>query len=65
MSAINADNLSANKVIYVLATGGVDLLAVFVNIGLLSNVGRRWGCLLSFGLSGICMLVLLSIPSGK
>lgn len=48
-----------------LATGAVDLVAVLVNIAVLSNVGRRWGCALSFGLSGLCMLALLIIPRGN
>lgn len=64
-AAINADNLSAKKVIYVLATGGVDTLAIFLNIALLSNLGRRLACTLSFGFSGLCMLALLVIPDGK
>lgn len=64
-SAINADNLSANKVIYVLSTGGVDFLAVFVNIGVFRNLGRRWACMIAFGLAGICMFALLVLPQGK
>lgn len=65
MLTINADNLSANKVFYVLATGGVDLIALFANITLLGNLGRRWGCTLSFGLSGLCMMALLIVPQGN
>lgn len=60
--AINADNLSANKVVYVATTGGVDILAYSATILLLRFIGRKWACMWWYGLAGLCMLLLIVIP---
>lgn len=63
--ALNADNLSSSKVIYVAATGCVDLLAYSFTVVLLRFVGRKWACFSYFATAGICMLILIAVPLGK
>lgn len=63
--AINADNISASKVVYVASTGAVDIVAYSITIFLLRHVGRKWACFSNFAWSGICMFVLLAIPVGN
>lgn len=62
-TALNATNLSSNRIIYVTATGCVDMLAYMTGILLISYIGRKWGCFWSFALAGSCMLVIMVLPS--
>lgn len=64
-SAINADNLSANRVVYVSATGIVDFLGYVGSILWLTYVGRKWGCFSFYALASACMLLLLVIPRNE
>lgn len=61
--ALNAGNLSTNRVVYVSATGGVDICAYLIGILLLAYIGRKWSCFWSFAMAGVCMLAILVIPS--
>lgn len=60
--ALNASNLSTNKVVYVSATGAVDICAYLSGVLLLAYIGRKWSCFWSFVLAGVCMLAILVIP---
>lgn len=65
ITAINADNLSANRYIYVACTGLVDIPAYIIPIFILKYTGRR---LSSFGLylaAGLSLLAVLAIPRGN
>lgn len=63
-TAINADNLSANRVVYVAATGGVDITGIVASMILLRFVGRKLSIFLLYALSSLCLLILLAIPRG-
>lgn len=64
VTAINADNLSANRVVYVAATGGVDIAGIIVSMVLLRFMGRKPSIFVLYALSGTCLLSLLAIPRG-
>uniref|UniRef100_A0A1B0CRA0 Putative organic cation transporter protein n=1 Tax=Lutzomyia longipalpis TaxID=7200 RepID=A0A1B0CRA0_LUTLO len=62
ITAINADNLSANRYLYVAFTGLVDIPAYIIPIFILKYTGRRMS---SFGLylaAGLSLLAVLAIP---
>lgn len=63
--ALNADNLAANRVIYVAATGAVDILAYILSIILLNFFGRKLSSCGLFGLSGFFLLSLIFVPRGE
>lgn len=60
--ALNADNLAANRVIYVTATGCVDLVSYVLSIVLLRFFGRKKSSCGLFALSGFFLLSLLAVP---
>lgn len=64
-TALNADNLSANKVIYVAATGCTDLLGCAVTIFVLKHLGRKSSSCILFAVTSLSMLTLLVVPFGK
>lgn len=55
---INADNLAANRIVYVLGIALVDMAAYVLNALLLPNVGRRWNLSGSFAVAGLCYLAM-------
>ncbi|GAB0091497.1 organic cation transporter protein [Sergentomyia squamirostris] len=62
ITAINADNLSANRYLYVAFTGLVDIPAYIIPIFILKYSGRRMS---SFGLylmAGLSLLAVLAVP---
>lgn len=61
--ALNADNLAANRVVYVAATGGVDILGISLSIFLLRIMGRKPSICALFALAGSCLLALLGIEN--
>lgn len=63
--ALNADNLAANRVVYVAATGCVDLLSYVLSIVLLRFFGRKVSSCALFALSGFFLLSLLFVPRGS
>lgn len=63
--ALNADNLAANRVVYVAATGTVDIFAYILSIILLNFFGRKMSSCGLFGLSGFFLLSLIFVPRGK
>lgn len=65
VTAINADNLSANRVVYVAATGGVDIASIIASMILLRFVGRKLSIFILYLLSSACLLILLAISRGK
>lgn len=65
MSALNADNLAANRVVYVAATGAVDFVSYILSIVLLTFFGRKLSSCGLFALSGFFLLTLIVIPKGK
>lgn len=62
---MNADNLAADRVIYVTATGCVDLLSYVLSIVLLRFFGRKVSSCGLFALSGFFLLSLLAVPRSK
>lgn len=63
--ALNADNLAANRVTYVAATGAVDIVGYILSIVLLNFFGRKMSSCGLFGLSGIFLLSLCFVPRGN
>lgn len=63
--AINAVNLSANPVIYVSATGLVDIFGYISSILVLIYCGRKWGCFCFYALAAVCLLVILLVPQDE
>lgn len=63
--ALNADNLAANRVIYVTATGCVDIVSYILSIILLRYFGRKVSSCGLFALSGFFLLSLLVVPRSK
>ncbi|KAG4075613.1 hypothetical protein HA402_003438 [Bradysia odoriphaga] len=62
VTALNADNLAANRVVYVASTGLVDILAYLFTVLTLKFVGRRVSSFVLFAFAGLCLLALLAIP---
>lgn len=50
--------------VYVLATGAVDIAAYLGGILLLRCLGRKWSCFWAFALAGAAMLAILVMPAG-
>ena len=65
VTALNADNLAANRVVYVAATGCVDFISYILSIILLRFFGRKVSSCGLFAMSGIFLLSLLVVPRGK
>lgn len=51
--------------VYVAATGGVDIAGYLFTIFVGQFVGRKWAAFFFFVWSGISMAILLAIPIGK
>lgn len=62
--ALNADNLAANRVVYVASTGCVDLFSYMLSILLLRFFGRKVSSCALFALAGFFLLSLLFVPRG-
>lgn len=65
ITALNADNITSNRFIYVLLVGQVDILGYASLIFLLQYVGRTKSCCGLFFLSATSLLLLLIIPKGS
>lgn len=65
VTALNADNISSNRFIYVAATGSVDILGYLSLIFLLRYVGRTRSCSGLFFISASALLIILVIPRGN
>lgn len=63
--ALNGDNITADRYIYVGLNGVVEGLAYMATVPLLFNVGRKQSVSGLFLASGILQLSLLAIPQGK
>lgn len=63
--ALNGDNITANRYIYVASNGVVEALAYLSTVPLLLYVGRKKATSGLFFASGILQLSLLAIPQGK
>lgn len=63
--ALNADNLAADKTVYIAATGCIDILGYITSIIFLRYIGRKLSSMLLFGVSGLSMLLLLAVPLGE
>lgn len=61
---MNADNLAADRVVYVASTGLVDLVSYVLSIILLSFFGRKMSSCGLFALSGFFLLSLIVVPRG-
>ncbi|XP_059622117.1 organic cation transporter protein [Phlebotomus argentipes] len=62
ITAINADNLSANRYMYVAATGLVDIPAYIIPIFILKYTGRRMSSFALYLAAGLSLLAVLAIP---
>lgn len=51
--------------VYISATGFVDILSYTSAILYLTYVGRKWGCFSYYALAAVCMLVLLVVPQNE
>lgn len=63
-TALNADNLAAEKTVYITATGCVDILGYITSVICLRYIGRKLASCLWFGMSGLAMLLLFAVPLG-
>lgn len=63
--ALNADNLAANRIVYVAATGVVDFAGLILSMTLLKFFGRKISSCGLFALSGFFLLSLIIIPRGN
>lgn len=59
---MNADNLAANRVVYVAATGAVDFVSLMLSMTLLKFFGRKISSCGLFALSGLFLLSLIVLP---
>lgn len=64
-AALNANNLAANRFVYVLITGCVDLPCYLLPMILLRFMGRKTAAFTLFTLAGISLLIVLAIPQGS
>lgn len=64
VTALNADNLAANRVIYVAATGAVDFVSLILSMTLLKFFGRKISSCGLFAMSGFFLLSLIVLPRG-
>uniref|UniRef100_A0A182QZY2 Major facilitator superfamily (MFS) profile domain-containing protein n=1 Tax=Anopheles farauti TaxID=69004 RepID=A0A182QZY2_9DIPT len=62
VTALNADNLAANRNVYVATTGSVDIVAYILSMIVLAYFGRRSSSFCLFMYAGICLLVVLAVP---
>lgn len=62
VTALNADNLAANRVVYVASTGLVDIFAYLFTVVTLKFVGRKVSSFVLFAFAGLCLLSLLAVP---
>lgn len=60
-TALNADNLTSNRVMYVAATGLVDIVAYIFTVVILKFVGRKVSSFVLFAFAGLCLMGLLAI----
>lgn len=63
--ALNGDNITADRYIYVALNGFIEGLAYVFTVPLLIYVGRKKVVSGLFFVSGILQLTLLGIPQGK
>jgi len=63
--ALNGNNITADRYIYVALNGVVEALANLLSVPLLFFVGRKIAVSGLFFASGILLLALLAIPQGK
>lgn len=61
---MNADNLAADRVVYVASTGAVDFASLILSMTLLKFFGRKISSCGLFALAGIFLLSLIVIPRG-
>lgn len=65
ITVLNADNLAADKTVYVAAMGGVDLLGYVASIVALRYMGRKVSACLLFSVSAFGLLLMLAVPLRK
>lgn len=65
ITVLNADNLAADKTVYVAAMGGVDLLGYVASIVALRYMGRKVSACLLFSVSACGLLLMLAVPLGE
>ncbi|CAD6992718.1 unnamed protein product [Ceratitis capitata] len=65
VTALNAANLSVSRYLYVAITGMVDLPSYLVPVIFLRFTGRRTTTMTLFTLTGIALLMVLVVPTGK
>ncbi|XP_055370812.1 organic cation transporter protein [Condylostylus longicornis] len=64
VTALNADNLAANRYMYVAITGLVDIPSYILPMILLKFMGRRKAATTMFAIAGISLLLVLAVPQG-
>lgn len=65
LSALNGDNITADRYIYVALNGFIEGLAYLFTVPLLIYVGRKKVVSSLFFASGLLQLTLIVIPQGK
>lgn len=65
VTVLNADNLAADKTVYVAATGCIDILGYVMSIVALRYMGRKMSSCLLFSVSALGLLSILAVPRGK
>ncbi|XP_017856177.1 PREDICTED: organic cation transporter protein [Drosophila arizonae] len=65
VTALNAANFSVSRYLYIVATGVVDIPSYVVPVIMLRYTGRRITTMFLFMLTGVSLLLVLSVPSGS
>ncbi|KAH8381602.1 hypothetical protein KR093_009132 [Drosophila rubida] len=65
VTALNAQNLSVSRYLYIIATGVVDIPSYLVPVIMLRFTGRRITTMFLFMWTGISLLLVLSVPAGS
>ncbi|KAI4498563.1 hypothetical protein M0802_006269 [Mischocyttarus mexicanus] len=63
--ALNVDNFSANRYIYILVMGITEIPAYFIPTPILMYAGRRQACAVMYSLTAILLISILAIPANE
>lgn len=65
ISALNVNNFSTNRYIYVLVMGLTEIPAYLIPTPILMIIGRRRGSEILYIVAALCLLCILAIPTSE
>lgn len=65
ISALNVNNFSTNRYIYVLVMGLTEIPAYLIPTPILMIIGRRRGSEILYIIAALCLLCILAIPTSE